>query len=139
MQGGLGLPEREYYLSADAEDGRAPHQVSRLCRSRSCRLAGYPDPQAPPDRIIDLETKIAQAHATREESEDFAKGAQVWTRAELEQKAPGIDWAALLNAAQLGSAQKFEAYHFGADSRSSPRWSARSRSKRGRTGWPSTR
>ena len=35
---------------------------------------------------MDLETKIARAHATREESEDFAKGAQVWTRAELEQE-----------------------------------------------------
>jgi predicted metalloendopeptidase len=63
---------------------------------------------------MNLETKIAKAHVTREESEDFAKGAQVWTRAQLEQKAPGIDWAALLNAAQLGSAQKFEAYHAGA-------------------------
>ena len=38
----------------------------------------------------------------REESEDFAKGAKVWTRAELEQNAPGIDWSALLDAAQLG-------------------------------------
>ena len=36
---------------------------------------------------------------------------QVWTRAELEKKAPGIDWTALLDAAQLGGAQKFEAYH----------------------------
>ncbi len=60
---------------------------------------------------MDLETKIARAHATREESEDFAKGAKVWTRAELEKNAPGIDWAALLDAAQLGGAQKFQAYH----------------------------
>src|SRR5258708_29591192 len=58
-----------------------------------------------------LETKLAQAHATREESEDFGKGAQVWSRADLEQKAPGIDWGALLNAAELGSVGKFEAYH----------------------------
>ena len=58
--------------------------------------AGSPaiaDPQGAASRIMDLETKIAKAHETREESEDFAKGAQVWTRAELEQKAPGIDWA----------------------------------------------
>ena len=58
--------------------------------------AGNPDPKAAADRIIGLETKIAQAHETREESEDFAKGAKVWTRAELEKNAPGIDWAALL-------------------------------------------
>jgi predicted metalloendopeptidase len=78
------------------------------------QLANYPDPQGAANRIMDLETKIARAHATREESEDFAKGATVWTRQQLEQNAPGIDWAALLNAAQLGNAQKFEAYHSGA-------------------------
>ena len=27
MQGGLGMPEREYYLSAGRREGRAPHQV----------------------------------------------------------------------------------------------------------------
>jgi predicted metalloendopeptidase len=59
-----------------------------------------------------LETKIANAHEPREQSEDFKNGAQVWTRQQLEQKAPGIDWTALLNAAQLGGVQKFDAYHF---------------------------
>ena len=34
----------------------------------------------------------------------------MWTRAELEQRAPGIDWTALLNAAQLGSTPRFDAY-----------------------------
>jgi hypothetical protein len=97
MQGGLGMPEREYYLVGDPT-WRARDQVSRLCRNdhegrRQSRSAGAAD------RIIALETKIAQAHATREESEDFAKGAKVWTRAELEKNAPGIDWGALLDAA----------------------------------------
>ena len=63
---------------------------------------------------MDLETKIAKAHEPREQSEDFANGTQVWTRQQLEQKAPGIDWGALLGAAQLGNVQKFDAYHFAA-------------------------
>ena len=75
------------------------------------QAAGYADPQGAANRIMDLETKIAQAHETAEQSNDFKLGSQVWTRQQLEQKAPGIDWAALLNAAQLGSAQKFDAYH----------------------------
>lgn len=110
MQGGIGLPEREYYLSGDAKmaDLRAKY---RAYVQQILTLAAYPDPKGSTQRILDLETKIARAHATREESEDFAKGAQIWTRADLEKKAPGIDWAALLDAAQLGSAQKFEAYH----------------------------
>jgi len=113
MQGGIGLPEREYYLSGDSKMAEIRTKY-RAYIGQILKLAGYPDAEAAAGRIMDLETKIAKAHVTREESEDFAKGAQVWTRAELEKKAPGIDWGALLNAAQLGSAQKFEAYHAGA-------------------------
>ena len=113
MQGGIGLPEREYYLGGDAKMADLRNKY-RDYITTIMRLAGNRDPQAAANRILDLETKIARAHATREESEDFAKGAAVWTRAELEQKAPGIDWAAMLDAAQLGGAQKFQAYHAGA-------------------------
>jgi putative endopeptidase len=84
------------------------------------QAAGIADPQGAANRIMDLETKIARAHATRAESEDFAKGAVVWSRAELERNAPGIDWGALLGAAQLANAQKFQAYH----SRAIPKISA---------------
>jgi putative endopeptidase len=113
MQGGIGLPEREYYVSADADMMRLRGEY-RDYVSHILQLASYPDPQGATQRVIDLETKIARAHATRAESEDFAKGATMWTREELERKAPGIDWPALLDAAQLGDAQKFQAYHAGA-------------------------
>ena len=113
MQGGLGLPEREYYLGADPKMAELKTKYQAYV-AQLLQLAGHPDPQGAARRVLALETRIAQAHATREESEDFAKGAQVWTRADLEKKAPGIDWGALLGAAQLGSAQKFEAYHAGA-------------------------
>ena len=111
MQGGIGLPEREYYLSADAKMADIRNKYKAYV-ANILQLAGYPDPQGAAGRIMNLETKIAKAHETREQSEDFASGAQVWTRAQLEQKAPGIDWGALLNAAGLGVAQKFDAYHY---------------------------
>ena len=113
MQGGIGLPERDYYLSADPKmvDTRNKY---RIYVQTLLQDAGYPDPAGAAGRILDLETKIAKAHEPRDVSEDTGKGAQVWTRAELEQKAPGIDWTALLNAAQLGGVQKFDAYHFAA-------------------------
>jgi putative endopeptidase len=110
MQGGLGLPEREYYLSSDPKMAELRTKYKAYV-AQTLGMAGHPDAAGAANRIMALETKIAQAHATREESEDFAKGAQVWTRADLEKKAPGIDWGALLSAAQLGSAGKFEAYH----------------------------
>jgi len=113
MQGGIGLPEREYYLSADPRMAEIRNKYHAYV-AQFLQLAGNPDPQGTANRIIDLETKIAKAHATRAESDDFAKGATVWTRAELERNAPGLDWGALLGAAQMGSIQKFEAYHSGA-------------------------
>jgi predicted metalloendopeptidase len=110
MQGGLGMPEREYYLSGDAKMAGLRGQY-RTYVETVMKAAGNPDASSAAGRIVDLETKIARAHATREESEDFAKAATIWTRTELEQRAPGIDWGALLNAAQLGQVQKFQAYH----------------------------
>jgi len=109
MQGGIGLPEREYYLSADPKMADLRNKY-RAYVQQLLALANYPDSAGAAQRIMDLETRIAQAHATREESENWDKASQVWTRAQLEQKAPGIDWAALLDAAQLGSAPRFDAY-----------------------------
>jgi len=110
MQGGLGLPEREYYLSADPKMAELRNKYHSYV-AQILQLAGHPDPQGAASRITALETKIAQAHETREESDDLPKASQVWTRADIEKNAPGIDWGALLNAAQLGSVQKFEPYH----------------------------
>ena len=111
MQGGIGLPERDYYLSADPKMMSIRNKYKTYVQT-ILQDAGYRDPAGATGRILALETKIAQAHEPREQSQDFKNGAQVWTRQQLEQKAPGIDWAALLGAAGLGSVQKFDAYHF---------------------------
>ena len=111
MQGGIGLPDAQYYLSADPKMTDIRNKYKNYVET-ILQDAGYADPQGAAGRIMDLETKIAKAHETREQSEDFKAGAQVWTRQQLEQKAPGIDWAALLGAAGLGDAQKFDAYHY---------------------------
>lgn len=110
LQGGLGLPEREYYLSSDPKmaETRAQYQayIAKLLTA-----AGQPDADAKAKRIYDLELKIAKAHATREESEDFTKSAAVWNKDDFTAKAPGIDWPTYFAAARLDGASKFEAYH----------------------------
>ena len=140
MQGGIGLPEREYYLSSDSEmaELRDKYRAYVATDPEARRLA--PTPQARgADGSSALETKIAQAHETREESEDFAKGAQVVDAAPTSsKKAPGIDWAALLNAAQLGNAQKFEAYQRGCDPEARRAGRLAAAADAGRTGWRST-
>lgn len=110
LQGGLGMPEREYFLSADAKmaDLRTKYQayIAQILTE-----AGVADAAARAKRIFDLEMKIARAHASRDESENWQKSATEWTRAEFDSKAPGIDWAEFFGAAQLGNQQRFAAYH----------------------------
>jgi predicted metalloendopeptidase len=110
LQGGLGLPEREYYLSDDPEMVEL-RDAYRAYVEEVLSLAGFADAPARAERIFDLETAIAEAHATRAESENMAGSATVWSRSELEQNAPGIDWDAFLDAAQLGGQERFAAYH----------------------------
>ena len=113
MQGGIGLPDAQYYLAADPKMTDIRNKYRSYIQT-ILQDANYPDAAGATGRIMDLETKIAKAHETREQSADFKQGAQIWTRQQLEQKAPGIDWAALLGAAGLGNAPKFDAYHYAA-------------------------
>jgi len=106
LQGGLGLPDRDYYIESGQEMERIrtaykAHVTSVLM------LAGMADPAATTTRIYDFEGRIAAVHWTRTASSDVAKANNHWTRADFDKKAPGIDWAALFDAAGLGSAQTF--------------------------------
>lgn len=106
LQGGLSLPSREFYLQdnprmAAIRDGFKAH-IARVLT-----LAGIPDADAKAARIFDLENKIAHVHASLTDSEDPAKGNNHWTRAELDAKAKGMDWAAYLGAAGLSGQKRF--------------------------------
>lgn len=110
LQGGLGLPEREYYLSADPKMAEI-RTAYRAYIETLLKDAGVNDAAARADQIFALEHKIAAAHASRAESEDFAQSSGVWSRADFDTKAPGMDWTAFWDAAQLGNQPKFAAYH----------------------------
>jgi putative endopeptidase len=113
LQGGLGMPEREYYLSSDSEM-RANQTAYRKYIADLLEAAGVDDAEAKAGRIYALEAKIARAHATREESDDWSKAKEVWTASDFADKAPGLDWDAFFGAAQLGDQDKFNAFHAGA-------------------------
>ena len=101
--------------------------------------AGYPDPQGAAGRIMDLETKIAKAHETREQSDDFNKGAQVWTAPAARAEGAGHRLGRAARRSAARRARRSSTPTTSPRSRSLPRWSARSRCRTGRTGWPSTR
>ncbi|HEY8572403.1 M13 family metallopeptidase [Phenylobacterium sp.] len=109
MQGGLSLPDREYYLgdSARFQEIRGKY---RAHVANMLRLAGYTDVDARAARILALETAIARAHWTVDQTADVSKANTVWTRQELARKAPGIDWEAFLAAAGLAEQPRFGAW-----------------------------
>ncbi len=112
LQGGLGMPDRDYYVSGEAK--MAAHQaVYKKYIADLLTAAGIEDAAAKAARIYDLELKIAQAHATIDESYDWKTGTVIWSADDFAAKGPGFDWEAFFAAASLGDQGKFNAYHAG--------------------------
>lgn len=112
MQGGLGLPDRDYYLSSKPEMAEI-RAAYRAYVEKLLALAGVSDAAARADRIVALEMKIAAAHDSIEESQD-AHRVQSWKRADFASKAPGIDWTVYWRAAGLPNQQDFSVWQPGA-------------------------
>lgn len=110
LQGGLGMPGRDYYLSPDPKMV-AIRQKYQAYLAQFLGHAGFADAAAMAARIYGLEAKIAAAHETLVQSNDFRQGASEWTQADFARKAPGIDWPAFMAGAGLGRQERFVAYH----------------------------
>ncbi len=104
LQGGLGLPDRDYYLVESPQmHGIREAYVAHI--ATMLRLAGLDETRAP--RIFELEKKIAQAHVPRIETDDVHKGNNHWHVAELIERAPGLNWTAYFASAGLTGQQDF--------------------------------
>lgn len=101
LQGGLGL-DREDYLGADS----AKRDRYRQSIAKMLTLAGFDRADERASAVLALETAIAQSHSTPEESSKDHNADNVWTRADFAQRAPGMDWTAFFDAADLGRQQE---------------------------------
>ena len=106
LQGGLGLPKRDFYLSDEPKMAEIRRQY-RAYVGKLLSLANVTEPDARAQRIVDLETRIARTHVDAVTSQDANKANNPWKRADFARKAPGIDWDAFWSAAQLGNQQDF--------------------------------
>jgi putative endopeptidase len=113
LQGGLGLPDREYYIS-DKPDMVKLRAAYLTYAGDLLKLAGLSDPAARAERIVALETKIATAHLDRTISEDVHKANNPWSVAQLSSDAPGLDWKTYLSAAGLEKQPTFIIWQPGA-------------------------
>jgi endothelin-converting enzyme/putative endopeptidase len=106
MQGGLQMPEREYYLS-DSESMRKIRVQYQLHIAAMLKLAGFTDTDARAGRVLELEHAIAQSHRSLADSEDIHKADNTWTQADFSSKAPGLDWAEYFRGAGIGQQGSF--------------------------------
>ncbi|NII55045.1 M13 family metallopeptidase [Luteibacter sp. SG786] len=106
LQGGLGMPNRDYYLKNDKDMVEARTKYQAYVQAILTE-AGTPDAAAKAKAIVALETKLAQAQLSIVESEDIHKANNPWPRTSFATKAPGIDWNAYFKAAGLDDQPTF--------------------------------
>ncbi len=92
--GGLGLPDRDYYLKTDDKSVKLREQYVAYIQ-KLMTLAGEDAATAKADSaaILRIETALAKASLTRVERRDPHKTYHIETLAELSAQVPAIDWA----------------------------------------------
>ena len=90
-QSGLGLPDKELYFKAEPKFQEIRKQYSAYIE-KLFSLAGLDSPAQAAQRILELETAIAQHHWTQVENRDRQKTYNKKTMETLAQEAAGFDW-----------------------------------------------
>ena len=95
-QGGIGMPDRDYYLKTDAKTVEVRGKYLAFL-TEMLTLAGEANPASRAKAILDLETKIARAHWTQVESRDATKTYNKLSVTALQRRAPGFNFRAYLD------------------------------------------
>jgi putative endopeptidase len=108
VQGGLGMPDRDYYIS-DSPQMRELQQQYQSYVANLLRLSGTAakDADAQAKRIYELERRIAEVHVSVADTEDVQRGNNHWRRGDFSVRAPGLDWQAFFESAQLEKQNTF--------------------------------
>jgi putative endopeptidase len=98
--GGLGLPERDYYLKDDARmkelRAKYPTYIAKMLS-----LAGIADADKKANEIFAFETEIAKLHWPITDRRDSTKMYNIKKRADLETIAPDFPWEVALSASGI--------------------------------------
>ncbi|MFT7352192.1 MAG: putative endopeptidase [Flavobacterium sp.] len=100
-QGGLGLPERDYYLSEDAKMKDIRNKYVQHVQ-KMLTLSNVQDASAKASEVMSLETKLASIQMKKEETRDATKLYNVYKFSDLNKLMPNFDWNVMLNNAGFG-------------------------------------
>jgi putative endopeptidase len=96
-QGGIGLPEREYYFKDDDKSEALREQYKQLIADIHA-MAGWELDAETVATIYGVEETIAQAHMTKEATRNFANNYTRYEQDELTNLVPDVAWDAFLGA-----------------------------------------
>ncbi len=99
-QGGLGLPDREYYFKED-EANQAIREAYVKHIAKMFALAGLDNAESKADLIMELESTLAAQHMKKEQTRDMVALYNKLSQAELTELMPHFNWSAFLQEAQL--------------------------------------
>ncbi len=112
MQGGLGLPERAYYLKddADSEELRTAYRqhVSRMLQHTGMERS---DASAQAEAILKLETRLAEASLSRLELRNLENFYNVVGVKEADKSTPNFPWSRYFNELGLADLEDFSFAH----------------------------
>jgi putative endopeptidase len=101
MAGGLGMPDRDYYLRDDKEIVET-RNAYRAYLTKMLQLSGQPErAEERAAALLALETRIAEAHWTRADKRDEDKTYNPITMTELKALAPEFKWDAFFDEAGI--------------------------------------
>jgi putative endopeptidase len=106
LQGGLEMPDREYYVS-DSESMRDFRTKYQTHVSALLKLAGFTDPDVHAQRVVELERAIAEKHIPLADENNIYKANNTWKQADFAVNAPGLDWAEYFRGAGLSGQASF--------------------------------
>ncbi len=100
-QGGLGLPDREYYFTADDKSVEVRDKyVAHI--QKMFALAGLPDGAEAAATIMALETRMAAVHMRKEDTRDFANNYSKIPLIDLGELMPKFGWQSYIEEAGIG-------------------------------------
>jgi len=97
-QAGLGLPDRDYYLTATF---KPQLDAYRAYIERTFTLVGYLEPAKTADAVLAFETAVAKVSWAAADRRDIDKINNPMSVAALQTYAPGLDWSAYLTASDI--------------------------------------
>ena len=101
-QGGLGLPDRDYYVKTDDPRLAAARAAYAAYLTTLAALSGETQAPYAAERVLAIERRIAEAHWEAVANRDPRRLHNPMTPQALAALAPGFDWGAFLEAAGLG-------------------------------------